>query len=537
VCPLGTSGPDGGACVSCGVGTYKNVTGDAACTNCSSTKTSVAGSASCFCRANYVTTDVGECLPCMNGMISREDSATCFCPNGTAVVDGRCARIYSEGLRLSGFIQINGTNSSNASASNVDALIQQIKSSIALQYNISEDLVQVIFTSGSRRLLQESGYVDVVIMTRSKEDLARIVNQTITEPPTMIQNLQSTITSISLSEGAVLLCGNNEVSISTACVCAAGYTRCGTCSKCIACAPGLAKPLGEGECGACSGNTFSRTAAAQCSPCPLSGVMTDKHTSCSCNTAFVFFNDTCTATEAVYLNVTGVLQLPQGTFSDSELQRILLDGFSAHLNFSKEFITIIVSQNREEVSNGTDATASTSGRRLLYDLPFGYFFAALWQIARNDKLTYAKVEKFTRDARNESITITDANGYRIVLWGAELLEGYFTADGKPVSKCPDGQTRVQDFSNKRLFCNERTQIVEPEQAQGLWWLWLVLAVVLGGLISGVFVFRHPGHTASSYERGREMTGPASTNLAMFPAKLQCPATVSFEYHMVPGHLI
>ena len=537
VCPLGTSGPDGGACVSCGVGTYKNVTGDVSCDNCSSTKTSVAGSASCFCKADYFTTDSGDCLPCMDGKISREDSATCFCPNGTAVVDGRCAQIYNKGLRLTGFFQANETNSSS---SDVDALIREIKSSIALQYNISEDLVQVIFTTPSRNLLQQSGLkVDVIIMAQSQEALAMIVNKTSTDPPRLLEDVQQSIIQNTVKNGAVFYCGDHEVSLgtSTTCVCEPGYTRCGTCSKCIACAAGLAKPLGgDGECGACSGNTFSRRAAAQCSPCPLSGVTTDNHTSCSCNTAFVFSKDTCTATEAVYLNVTGVLQLPQGTFSDSELQRILLDGFSAHLNFSRQFITIIVSQNKEDVSNGTDANASTSGRRLLYDLPFDYYFAALWQIARDDKLTYAKVEKFTKDAKNESITITDANGYRIVLWGAKLLEGYFTADGKPVSKCPDGQNRVQDFFNKLLFCNERTPIVQPEQVPGLWWLWLLVGGVAAGLIGGVFVFRHPGHTASSYERGRETTAPASTR-AMFPAKLQCPATVSFEYQMVPGHLI
>ncbi len=231
------------------------------------------------------------------------------------------------------------------------------------------------------------------------------------------------------------------MSVSTSCVCASGHTR--SAGKYVGCAPGEDKPLsGDAQCRACSGNTFSHTAAAQCSPCPLSGVTTDNHTNCSCNTAFVFSIDTWTVTEAVYLNVTVVLQLPQVTFSESELQRILLDGFSAHLNFSKEFITIIVSQNKEDVSNGTDANASTSGRRLLYDLPFDYFFAALWQIAKNDKTTYAKVEKFTKDAKNETITITDANGYRIVMWGAEFFEDYFTADGNPVSKCPDGQNRV-----------------------------------------------------------------------------------------------
>jgi hypothetical protein len=143
---------------------------------------------------------------CPNGMISREDSATCFCPNGTTVVDGRCARIYSSGLRLSGFFQVNETNSSNTSSSDLDALIRQIKSSITLQYNISEDLVQVIFTTPSRNLLQESDLkVDVIIMAQSKEDLARVQNQTSTDPPRLLEEVQLSTLSISLNEGEIIL--------------------------------------------------------------------------------------------------------------------------------------------------------------------------------------------------------------------------------------------------------------------------------------------------------------------------------------------
>jgi hypothetical protein len=130
VCPPGTTGPDGGACAACVAGTYKDATGSAGCDNCSSTKTSVAGSASCFCRANYMTTETGDCTPCMHGMISPENSATCFCPNGTALVDGTCTQIYNKGLRLSGFLQVNETNS-NTSSADLDVLIKQIKSSIA----------------------------------------------------------------------------------------------------------------------------------------------------------------------------------------------------------------------------------------------------------------------------------------------------------------------------------------------------------------------------------------------------------------------
>ena len=195
LCPVGASGPDGGPCTACAAGAYKNATGAAGCDNCSSTQTSAGGSGSCFCRANYITTDIGDCLPCTNGMISRENTAVCFCPNGTSLVDGRCAQIYSEGLRLSGFINIEAvSNSSNTSVSvTLDYLLQQLTSSIALQYNISESLVQVIYTSNSRKLLQESGKIDVVIMAESKADLDRIAIQTIAEPPPMIQNIQQGI--------------------------------------------------------------------------------------------------------------------------------------------------------------------------------------------------------------------------------------------------------------------------------------------------------------------------------------------------------
>ena len=225
VCPVGSTGPDGGACDACVAGTYKNATGSAGCANCSSTKTSVAGSASCFCKANYFTTDTGDCLACTRDMISYENSATCFCPNGTALVDGTCAQIYNKGLRLSGFLQVNETNSSNTSSADLDVLIKQIKSSIALQYNVSEDLVQVIFTTPSRNLLQESGLkVDVIIMAQSKEALASIVNKTSTDPPRILEEVQQSVIYNSLEKGQVFLCGDTEVSVgtSTACVCAAG---------------------------------------------------------------------------------------------------------------------------------------------------------------------------------------------------------------------------------------------------------------------------------------------------------------------------
>ena len=560
VCPTGTTGGDGGPCTACAVGTYKNVSGAAACDNCSSSETSVAGSAACFCKANYVTTDTRECLPCLHGMISRENSAVCFCPNGTALVDGECAQIYSEGLRMSGFISFNSTNNS----ASLDSLLQDLTRSIAAQYNISESLVQVIFTPESRKLLQDSGFIDVVIMTESKKDLDRIANQTRTDPPPMIENLQLTTFPISVNEGTVVLCGNNEVSVSTTCVCAPGYTRCAKCGKCIPCAPGLAKSQGGDEaCSTCTGNTFSRTGAAQCSPCPFSAVTSDEHTSCSCNTAFVFFHDTCTATEPVYLNVTGVLRLPQGDFREAEVKQILSDALSEYLNFSKQFITIIIrpdtSSNAADMNATNASTAEAadtsnstySRRRLLYDKPVEIDFKALMEIMKNDKETYEKIVNFTKEIKNASKTIADANGNEIDLEGGDLTKGNFDKKGEPVPPCADGQKPVSDEATKKLICPlpipVPTPKPEPEPAKGGidTMLYVIVGVCCTLLIVGVglYVKKQDNRGAApkkkiTKQRTKMSAGSVgSTGSATFPARMLCPATVSFEYQLLPGQSI
>ena len=574
VCPVGTTGQDSGPCDACAAGTYKNATGAARCDNCSSTKTSAAGSGSCFCKANYITTDVGDCLPCMNGMISRENSATCFCPNGTTTVDGKCVVIYSEGLRLSGFIGIVESNSTNTSSStNLDSLMQDLTRSIALQYNISEDLVQVIFTTISRNLLSQHGIrVDIIIMATSPESFASVVNTTIALP--ILGEVQRTVLPISLNEGTIVLCGNNEISIATACVCNRRYTRsAGTCSKC---APGTSKAMdGDAACGECSGNTYSGTGAAQCSACPLSATSSQNHTSCSCNTAFVFFKDTCTATEPVYLNVTGALQLPQGEFQDSELQQILLDSFSAYLNFSKEFITIIISQKTNDVSNDTGvngvganltnaSTSSTttradmttprpdnwsnstySRRRLLYDLTVERFFAVLFQIILNDKPSYAKIQNFINDTDNGITTITNANGYRIVVKRAVLTPGYFTAAGIALRKCDDGEYPALDSISKKLDCKSTVieEVVE-EELQQTWAYWA--GMLVGVLVLAVFVciyyYRklYCNTLPARYETVPQKVDTQRFYVQQFgiaTSKLQVPATVAIEYRLLSGQSI
>ena len=569
VCPVGTTGPDSGPCAACAAGTYKNATGAARCDNCSSTKTSAAGSGSCFCQANYITTDVGDCLPCMNGMISRENSAVCFCPNGTTTVDGKCAVIYSEGLRLSGFVSIAESNSTNTSSSiNLDSLMRDLIKSIALQYNISEDLVQVIFTTTTRNLLDQHGVrVDIIIMATSAETFAAVANTTVALP--MLQEVVRTLLPISLNEGTIVLCGNNEISISTACVCIKRYTR--SAGRCVECAPGTSKSTdADAACGECSNNTFSLAGAAQCSPCPLSATTNQQHTSCSCNTAFVFFKDTCTATEPVYLNVTGALQLPPGEFQDSQLQQILLDSFSAYLNFSKEFITIIISQRTNDVSNDTDvngtganltnASTSTttarpdvttprpgnwsnsthSRRRLLYDLTVERFFAVLFQIGLNDKPAYAKIQNFINDTENGITTITNANGYRIVVKKAVLTPGYFNAAGTALSKCDDGEYPALDSISKKLDCKAKViaEVVE-EVAQQTWAYWAVLFV--GVLVLAVIIYIHYYRksidTLPAYETVPQKDAVCVQKFGFVTSKLQVPATVAIEYRLLPGQSI
>ena len=549
VCPVGTTGPDGGACGPCAAGTYKNGTGAARCDNCSSTKTSVAGSSSCFCKANYMTTDTGDCLPCMNGMISRENSTVCFCPNGTSLVDGRCVQMYSEGVRLSGFISIEPSNSTNASSSsNLVLLRQQLTRSIALLYNISESLVQVILTDSTNQL--QPGYrADIIILSESPEAFASVMNKTGTVPPPMLQDVQRTITPVSLSEGSIVLCGTNEVSTAATCVCSAGYTR--ELGLCVGCAPGRVKAVGgDMPCEECSNNTFSRTGARQCSQCPFSSTTKLNHTTCACNPAFVFFNDTCKETESVYLNVSGVLQLPEDEFDELELKTKILDSLSTYLNFPKEFITIIITQRTKDTRNTTDMNLTntstptpTSRRRLLYDLTLEYIFTALFQIEKGDKPTYEKVQNFTYQAKNEINTIIDASAYRIVINQADLTPGFFTAAGTAIKKCDDGTNPTTDSISKQLSCKAKVIVEVAENvAQATWAYWAGMAVGVLVLVACLRIHFYrkgqdtlPARYATVSES--ELQRFCGQQFSVTTNKLQVPATVAIEYRLLPGQLI
>jgi hypothetical protein len=266
----------------------------------------------------------------------------------------------------------------------------------------------------------------------------------------------------------------------------------------------------------------------------------------------VFFNDTCTATESVYLNVTGVLKMPEGDFAELELQKILMDGLSSYLNFSQEFITIIISRRNND--NGTDTNltnasnnmngSSPSLRRLLFDLPVEYVFTALFQIQKNDQVTYARVQNFTYEAQEQIKTITEANGYLIVMNEVDLTPGYFTAVGAALRRCDDGKYPEPDAITKKLECKAKIiEEVVKEVAQATAAYWLTMAV--GVLVLGVCICIH------YYRKGRNALPTRCDTLAsdielkrycgqqfgVTTTKLQVPATVAIQYRLLPGQSI
>jgi len=280
-------------------------------------------------------------------------------------------------------------------------------------------------------------------------------------------------------------------------------------------------------------------------------VVKDNHTTCACNTAFVFFKDTCTATDSVYLNLTGVLKLRQGGFTDSELKQILVDGFSAYLNYSKEFIMIIINREDVLVTNGT--SNSTYRRRLLSDWPVEFNYTALMRLQKDDKETYKKIKEISAEALNQTISITDATGNQINVGAAALQDNYLRNDGKPVDECPKGGKRAINKLLQDLSC----EYSKPDEHE-------MKATIGGSVGGGVFVLACLGfciwrcclrqkakkkkpEQAKTQETRPLMTSPNlmfqsqhrqhMTKPLMTPAKLQVPATVSFEYHLLPGQSI
>ena len=296
----------------------------------------------------------GRCEPCTNGTISRENSVACFCPNGTLTVDWTCTQIFSEGVKLSGFVDVPRGNASVVV--DLEAFKRQLISGIAALYNISESLVLSLLqsTAGTK--------TDIYLLATDAEQHAQTVNQTAAVKPPIMPNAEQTIVQVSLNEGTVSTCVSNEISTGTTCVCAPGYTRVG--SACVACAAGKVKAqTGDMACDTCTNNTFSTAGAVECAPCAVSSTAKEDHTSCVCNSGFVFYNKTCTAVESVHVRVSGSVDVTQGNLTVSQLEDLLLNGMSAFFNVPKDFIIMIIMQSMTSSTTPPPTSTTTTAAR------------------------------------------------------------------------------------------------------------------------------------------------------------------------------
>lgn len=495
----------------------------------------------------------GRCSPCINGTISRENSVSCFCPNGTLLVDSNCTQIFSQCVKLSGFLDIPTVNSSNSA---------QLIASIASLYNISEGLVLIVFPSVSNK-------TDIYILGTDAEQHANNMNKTAAVKPPMMQNVEQTVVHILLIEGKMQVCGANQISTGTACVCAAGYTREG--GQCVACAAGKVKVrAGDAACDTCTDNTFSATAAVECVSCPVFSVVNQDHTSCLCNTGFVFYNRTCTALDSVYVRVSGSINVTQDAFTASELQALMVYGMSVAFNLPKDFIIMIIIQSMTSTaaisttprptsptsSAGTTTTpiphnsgnSTHTGRRLL-NLPTQSFaFESIVQAVNVSQLE--KVQWFLNATANLSAFLKETTGLKVTFGRRESVQGFANSDGSPFT-CPNGFPRPNPATGLLDCIPYDTPPPPPPPNNTVLIATVVVIIVMIGL--GVaykygffeFIWSHtyqpvpkekPAPTPQTAPQSASAPKTQESFLQTFcrSANLQFPATVAIEYHLVPG---
>ena len=487
----------------------------------------------------------GRCEPCTNGTISRQNSAACFCPNGTLLVDSNCTQIFSQGVKLSGFVDV--PTSSNYS---MEALKQQLIPIIASLYNLSESLVvaELPKSTGTTK-------TDIYLLATDEAQHANNVIQTTEVTPPMMRDVEQTIVPISLIEGAMLVCGRNETSISTACVCTAGYTR--ARGQCVACAAGKVKAgIGDVACDTCTNNTFSTTAAVECASCPVSSVANQNSTSCVCHTGFIFFNNTCTALASVYVQISGVVNVTRGALTTSELEALLLSGISAFFNLPQEFIIMIDMQKMTSVTSTTPTPRSTTsparatttptpdntsnsthtGRRLLGLPAQSIPFTSVVQAVTPSQVQ--QVQSRLNALANLSTLLKQITHFNVSIVGVQSVEGFVYSNGSPFL-CEDELSPKQNLMTFQLECI-LIPIIEAAQTGAVAVVAVTLILVLCG---GGYLAMKKGACASAYasiptETVQTQQQPPKKHLFLDSfyrtANLQFPATVAIEYHLVSG---
>jgi hypothetical protein len=171
-------------------------------------------------------------------------------------------------------------------------------------------------------------------------------------------------------------------------------------------------------------------------------------------------------------------------------------------------------------------------------------FIALFQIVKGDKPTYEKIQNFTYEAKNEIKTITDANGYRILVKQTDLTPGYFTAAGTAISKCNDGTYPTADSISKTLSCKAKVIIEVAEkvaQETSVYWVAMGVGVlVLVGCLGIHFYRKGQDKLPVRYAKlppESDLQRFCGQQFSITTNKLQVPATVAIEYRLLPGQSI
>jgi len=268
-CNAGWSGPDGGECVLCVAGTYKDVQGSV-CSLCAPGKFSMETGKS-----------DSDCDACPPGEYSGEGSMSCtFCPEGSQFMpDTReCAN---------DLVRIEGSMTVSVDATTFEMYRSRFVAGIADAARVHSSRVEILSVNGARRLLRR------LLQTQgpSTNTGSVAVDFRITVAASSVQNTSALLTQTRLSTWTV----DNGVPVpiinSIVVTCGMGLTPSSTPSECVPCDDGYYKRLpGDAACLQCEPGTFSNSfefnRTTHCLPCPSNSSSANASTTCSCVRGF-----------------------------------------------------------------------------------------------------------------------------------------------------------------------------------------------------------------------------------------------------------
>ena len=253
-CNAGYTGPNGGLCLACAAGQYKNATGAGMCVSC----------------------PVGSSSPNASSSVSN-----CTCSSGYANIADVCTAVIARAVQIRGTLKAVTTDSSPG---DITAAMSQLRYQIAAKLGIPVGLVQIerIYSNPGRALLSDEIAIVVTISATSTTELSVITagtvdlstieglsgaSMTIVQGTNPLSNLTCSACPANsyYAQGQCLSCTNNTVSVpgSLGCQCKAGFT--GSPDACQACPAGTYKRMaGTSACRACQANSRSDAASALC---------------------------------------------------------------------------------------------------------------------------------------------------------------------------------------------------------------------------------------------------------------------------------